>query len=104
MATKTINIHSGIIVASAAEVLVFTIMGIIAILIRYYMAVNAFSQAVLGGADAFAHGVITLMHDEFHVILTHLRYRFDAAKFFIGIHLGLGNNRRRYFTSIQGQG
>ena len=73
MAAETIDVNGGIGMTGAAEMFVISVASIIAILIRHHVTIDAFRQAMLAGAYALIHGVITLMQDELHVVFTHNR-------------------------------
>ena len=88
MALETVYIDSSIAMTAVAEVfLAGDARGIGCIA---DMAVDAFNQAVLPGADAFMHGLVALVQDVLHVIGTHVSGRFYATLGLTEPCLGLG--------------
>ena len=77
MTFKTVDVDSRIGVTAVAEVLRTACPRCIGR--AAHMAVDAFVQAVLGGPDAFVHGLITVMQEVLHMVPAHVLRGLYAA-------------------------
>jgi hypothetical protein len=77
MALEAIHLHRRIAVAALAEI-VLAQHAEFAFLVRRSVALDAVLQTVLLGANAFVHGLVTMMVEHLHVILAHVLGRFHA--------------------------
>lgn len=94
VAFKAVDLDCGIGMAALAKIFIAADdrIGFLA-----GMALDAVLKAVLGGANAFVHRLVALMHQEFHVVLAHVVGVFDAA-----LALARLDHRLRYAGLLNG--
>ena len=95
MALKTIHLHAGKAVTALAEVVGVGVARMRTVAAWLHVAIDAVYKAVLLGADAFVHGAVALMKDEFHVTAAHDLGRLDALITFSG-----GNGRQQLVVGL----
>jgi hypothetical protein len=100
MALETVDIDSRIAVAAVAEMLLAADTRCIRRIAD--VTVDAFHQAVLLGADATVHGLITLVKDVFHVVPAHVCSRFHTALGFTNAGLCCRDFRQQRVVRLSG--
>lgn len=94
VAFETVDLDRGISMAALAKIFIAADdrIGLLA-----GMALDAVLKAVLGGANAFVHRLVALMHQELHMVLAHVVGVFDAALALAGF-----DDRLRYAALLGG--